>query len=183
MKKQGRIGTVFLYIFFICYLLLLGYILFFSRTSLFGLFDRERAISRSVNLIPFGSINAYLAGSGTTGLSGIAFQNVIGNIVIFIPLGVYLPLFKKDKRSTVSILIIFAVSLCTEMIQWVFGIGATDVDDILLNVFGGLIGIVLFQIFRLVLREEKRVRLLVGILSVAGMPLIYIFLFVLRFRL
>lgn len=183
MKKQGRIGTVFLYIFFICYLLFLGYILFFSRTSLFGLFDREREFSRSVNLIPFGSINAYLAGSETAGLSGVAFQNVIGNIVIFIPLGVYLPLLKKDRRIIMSFLIILAVSLCTEIIQWLFGIGATDVDDILLNVFGGLIGIVLYRLFQLVLREEKRVRLLVTILSIAGLPLIYIFIFVLRFRL
>lgn len=176
-------GTIFLYGAFACYLFFLAYILFLSRTSLFGLFDRERELSRSVNLIPFYSISRYLSPSGSGGLSGIAFQNVLGNVVIFMPLGVYLQLLKKDQRIPVSLLIVFTASFCTEILQWVFGIGASDVDDLLLNCLGGLIGILMYRLLLLILRRENRVRVAVMILSAAGLPLIYVFLFVLRFRL
>lgn len=134
---------------------------------------------RSVNLIPFHSISQYLSLGG----SGIAFQNIAGNILIFFPLGIYLPLLKKNKGLPVNLLIVFAVSLGAEILQWCFGLGSSDIDDLLLNCLGGLLGLLFYKLLARIFRDERRLRNAVVILSAAGMPLIYIFLFVLRFRL
>jgi len=40
-----------------------------------------------------------------------ALDNVVGNIVIFIPLGIFLPLFKIDKRIITNLLLMFIISL------------------------------------------------------------------------
>lgn len=125
MNKLERIKTVFLYGVFICYILLLIKILFLSRISLLELFNSQRTLVRSINLIPFHSIMEYIYGS-TANLKKFAFGNVVGNIVIFIPLGVYLPLFKKDKRVLSNLFFIFTVSLFVEIIQGLLGIGASE---------------------------------------------------------
>ena len=88
MNKRERIKTVFLYGIFICYILLLIKILFLSRVSLLELFNSQRTLFRSINLIPFYSIREYISGSSAV-LKAFAFSNVVGNIVIFIPLGIW----------------------------------------------------------------------------------------------
>ncbi len=132
LQIVSSIKTVFLYGVFICYILLLIKILLLSRISHLEL--------RTINLIPLYSIMEYLSGISAN-LKTFAFGNVIGNIVIFIPLGIYLTLFKKDKRVKTNLLFIFMVSLCVEIIQGLLGIGVADIDDIILNCLGGLIGI------------------------------------------
>ncbi len=106
MNKRERIETVFLYGVFICYILLLFKILFLSRVSLLELFHRQRTIGRSINLIPFHSIMEYISG-GSENLKRFAFGNVIGNVAIFVPFGIYFPLFKNDKRVMTNLLFIF----------------------------------------------------------------------------
>lgn len=97
MNKHKRIETVFLYGVFICYILLLIKILFLSRVSLLELFNNQRTVVRSINLIPFHSIMEYVSG-GSENLKRFAFGNVVGNIAIFVPFGVYLPLFNNIKK-------------------------------------------------------------------------------------
>lgn len=98
MNKRERIKTVFLYGVFICYILLLIKILFLSRIS--------HLEHRSINLIPFYSIMEYISGRSAN-IKAFAFSNVVGNIVIFIPFGTYLSLFKNDKRVITNLLFIF----------------------------------------------------------------------------
>lgn len=181
MNKRERIKTVFLYGVFICYILLLIKILFLSRVSLLELFNSQRTIFRSINLIPFHSIIEYISGSSGT-LKKFAFGNVVGNIVIFIPLGIYLPLFKKDKKVITNLLLIFIVSLFVEIIQGLLGIGASDIDDIILNCLGGLIGILGYKFLLLILRDEKKVHTAITILSAIGLPRILYYLFVIKMR-
>jgi glycopeptide antibiotics resistance protein len=123
----------------------------------------------------------YISGSSDT-LRRFAFGNVVGNIVIFIPLGIYLPLFKKDKRVLVNLLFIFIVSLFVEIIQGLLGIGASDIDDIILNCLGGLIGILGYKFLLFALRDEKKVHTAITIISAIGLPRILYYLFVMRMR-
>lgn len=174
MNKRERIKTVFLYGVFICYILLLIKILFLSRVS--------HLEHRSINLIPFYSIMEYISG-GTANIKAFAFSNVVGNIVIFIPLGTYLSLFKNDKRVITNLLFIFIVSLFVEIIQGLLGIGASDIDDIILNCLGGLIGILGYKFLLFILRDEKKVHTAITILSAIGLPRILYYLFVVRLRL
>lgn len=173
MNKRERIKTVFLYGIFICYILLLIKILFLSRIS--------HLEHRSINLIPFYSIMEYISGRSAN-IKAFAFSNVVGNIVIFIPLGTYLSLFKNDKRVITNLLFIFIVSLFVEIIQGLLGIGASDIDDIILNCLGGLIGILGYKFLLFILRDEKKVHTAITILSAIGLPRILYYLFMVRMR-
>jgi glycopeptide antibiotics resistance protein len=175
MNKRERIKTVFLYGVFLCYILFLIKLLILSRVSL--------SENRSINLIPFYSITEYISGS-TSNLKRFAFSNVVGNIVIFVPLGLYLPLLKKDKRVITNLLFIFLVSLFVEIIQGLFGLGASDIDDIILNCLGGWIGILGYKFSLFILRDEKKVHTVITILStIIGLPILLYLLFMVKLRL
>jgi glycopeptide antibiotics resistance protein len=175
MNKRERIKTVFLYGVFICYILFLIKILLLSRIP--------HSELRSINLIPFYSIGEYISGS-TANLKKFAFSNLVGNMVIFIPLGIYLPLLKKDKRVITNLLFIFIVSLFVEIIQGLLAMGASDIDDIILNCLGGWIGILGYKFLLLLLRNEKKVRTSITILSaMVGLPVLLYLLFMVRLRL
>jgi len=124
----------------------------------------------------------YITGSSDT-VKRFAFGNVIGNIVIFIPLGIYLPIFKNDKRVKTNLLYIFIMSLLVEITQGILGIGASDIDDIILNCFGGWIGILGYNFLLLILPDEKTVHTAITIFSVIiGLPVILYLLFMMRMR-
>ena len=183
MNKRERIKTVFLYGVFIGYILFLIKLLILSRVSLLEAFNSQRSLLRSINLIPFYSITEYISGS-TANLKKFAFSNVVGNIVIFIPIGIYLPLLKKDKRVITNLLFIFIVSLFIEIIQGLLGIGASDIDDIILNCLGGWIGILGYKFLLFILRDEKKVHTAITILSaMVGLPVLLYLLFMVRLRL
>jgi len=182
MNKRERIKIVFLYGVFILYILLLIKILLLSRVSLLELFNSQSTSDRSINLIPFHSIMEFISGN-TANAKRFAFGNVIGNIVIFIPLGIYLSLFKNDKRVITNLLFIFIVSLSVEIIQWLLGIGTSDIDDIFLNCLGGWIGILGYRFLLFILRDEKKVYTAITILSaIIGLPVTIYLLFVIKMR-
>ncbi|TFJ92373.1 VanZ family protein [Lentibacillus salicampi] len=74
--------------------------------------------------------------------------NLVGNIVIFIPFGFFISLLSKAKE--ISFIGVSAqslcLSLCLECLQVVFSIGSFDVDDLVLNTFGGLLGYGVFKL-------------------------------------
>lgn len=182
MNKRERIETVFLYGVFICYILFLFKLLFLSRVSLLDLFNSQRALDRSINIIPFYSIKEYISSNIAT-IKKFAFSNLVGNIVIFIPLGTYSSLFKNNKRIITNLLFIFIVSLFVEIIQGLLGIGTSDIDDIILNSLGGLVGILVYKFLVFILRDEKKVRVSITILSAIGLPVLLYLLFMVRLRL
>ncbi|SDW04550.1 VanZ family protein [Paenibacillus sp. CF384] len=98
----------------------------------------------SGNLVPFKEIATAIHVQTSHSL-----MNLYGNILIFIPLGFFIGLMSLNKRSTVSgaILKSFGVSLCLESSQILFAIGRFDVDDLILNASGGLLGYVILQMF------------------------------------
>ncbi|WP_232695430.1 VanZ family protein [Brevibacillus daliensis] len=93
----------------------------------------------SVNFIPFKTISYYLFVSDVPVF--VRVENVIGNIIAFVPFGFLLPLLSKkfSKLSSVTIAT-FCLSLTYEILQFLFSLGSFDVDDLLLNTIGGLVG-------------------------------------------
>lgn len=75
--------------------------------------------------------------------------NLIGNIAIFMPFGMFLAVLSKNGRVPLigTFLASFGLSLMLEGTQAVFAIGTFDVDDLVLNTAGGLIGCVVFCLF------------------------------------
>lgn len=145
MKKNERIKSFLLYAGFLLYVLLLSYLLFFKHVSPLELFNTNRYVFRKINLIPFNTIFGYLSGILNVSQT-VIITNVFGNIAIFVPLGIYLKKFRKNERISKSILLVFLISLFTEIIQYIFGLGASDIDDVILNCFGGLIGILIYKV-------------------------------------
>ncbi len=68
------------------------------------------------------------------------YSNLIGNILLFIPFPFFLrELFNITKKSLILKLGI-ASSILIEILQFLWKIGVPDIDDVLLNVSGVLIG-------------------------------------------
>lgn len=97
---------------------------------------------RAGNLVPFNEISRTFYTMTDHG-----FTNLIGNIVIFIPLGLLLSTMAGERamRLLNVFWISFGLSLSLESMQVVWTIGTFDVDDILLNTLGGLLGGLLYS--------------------------------------
>ncbi|MNX31852.1 VanZ like family protein [compost metagenome] len=89
------------------------------------------------NFIPFHEIMIYFEQATFHSLI-----NFIGNIVIFIPFGMLLPLVLRGMSNPLSkvLLLSFTFSLGLETAQLILAIGTFDVDDLILNTFGGVLG-------------------------------------------
>ena len=70
-----------------------------------------------------------------------SFENLVGNVVIFVPYGMLFPLaFEKKKGFFSFVLAALIFILGVELVQMWTNFGAFDVDDILLNLLGALLG-------------------------------------------
>ncbi|OJG40595.1 hypothetical protein RV02_GL001972 [Enterococcus gilvus] len=143
---------------FVGYLIVLIWILLFkfslSFSEVVAQFNNQ---SRSINLIPF---------KGSVVLNqGIDFSEMINNLLIFIPFGGLLGIIDKNSSFAKKIMYIFLFSLSIEALQFVFGLGATDITDIITNTLGGTVGLLIYSFLKLLFKENKLDR----ILTVVGM--------------
>ena len=105
-------------------------------------------INANINLIPFKSITEYLytTNSAVDDWGAISSLNLLANLMLFLPLGIFAPLLWIKLRSFKSILLLGIGFVTTiEFIQYFIG-RSSDIDDIILNSLSILIG---FSIFRL----------------------------------
>lgn len=76
----------------------------------------------------------------------------VGNIVTFVPFGfLVLPLFRRKRPVDALLLTVvsgFLLSLCIELSQWAFGVGVSELDDLILNTLGVFLGAVTCLPFR-----------------------------------
>jgi len=92
------------------------------------------------NLIPFHNTFRYIMGSDRFNLD-IILHNTVGNILIFVPLGVLLSILAK-RYSTFSKVFVsgFLITFTIEILQFFLQIGQFDIDDIILNTLGTIFG-------------------------------------------
>ena len=96
----------------------------------------------SSNFVPFNTIGLYIDAlmNGTMNID-IPIINLFGNVIVFIPRGIYLPyLFRKLNKLAMFTVIFFVLLLSIEVIQVVTKVGSFDIDDVLLNTVGAWIG-------------------------------------------
>lgn len=99
------------------------------------------------NLILFHEIKRFWNMRTAYGWS-ITLVNLLGNIVCFMPFGFLLPTISENRSYNNIILVgilTMLFSLAVETMQLVAKVGAFDVDDILLNTIGGILGYVFFK--------------------------------------
>ncbi len=96
------------------------------------------------NYIPLTTILPFLAGYPTW---SDALRNVLGNIIPFMPIGLLLPLVYRpiSWKSVLGFAVL--LSLGIEILELVLRAGIFDVDDILLNALGVMLGYVVFRAF------------------------------------
>lgn len=95
------------------------------------------------NLLPFETIGRFLRllCSSQGGLRTHAFINLVGNVVMFIPLGFFLPkLWQKQRKLWRTLLTTVLIILLVELTQMFTLVGSCDTDDLILNVLGAAIG-------------------------------------------
>jgi len=138
---SSKIVTILLYLLLTIYLLLMCYLLFFG-------YYRQGIRVEDYNLTPFETINMYIVYMDYFSFH-IWFINLFGNIIAFMPLGFLLPLLSDRWKGAIRITILsFFVSLSAETIQLTFHVGRFDVDDMILNTIGGLLGYIMLQILQ-----------------------------------
>ena len=126
---------------FLIYIAGLCYFLFFAEN--YGrIFGQE--IYR-YNLIPFREIERFWTYRDELGIH--SFYNLAGNILGFVPAGFFIPILWENKRGFFfTVCVTFDMSLLVEILQIVLRVGSFDVDDLILNTLGGIIGYLLLTL-------------------------------------
>jgi len=136
---------------FVIYLAILFYGLFFAEAL-----GRDGTRVVGYNLIPFNEIRRYITNVDQFGLT-IVLMNLLGNILMFVPFGFLVPLFwRKEEHHPVIITFMGCLfSAFVEMIQLETGLGSCDVDDVILNTIGTILGYLLFRLGNSIYRSMK----------------------------
>ncbi len=150
MKRNlERQKQVVWWVLFICYLVGISYFLFFSER--YG--RTEGTNEYRYNLTLFREIQRFITYHRTIGLEGFVV-NFFGNVLAFMPFGFCLPMVSVRDRKLYRIFFwSFAFSLTIESIQLVYRIGIFDVDDLLLNTIGGILGYWCFCMMKILQRH------------------------------
>ena len=104
---------------------------------LFQLVTSQDLPGGGTNLMPFREIMRYPVGSNSF------YKQVAGNIVLFIPLGYFATSYANIKGLGTITLVSLLSSLTIESVQHYIG-RSFDIDDIILNIVGGIIGFLLY---------------------------------------
>ena len=102
--------------------------------------DRINTGYWGISLIPFATIRSYIKYSGLFH----ALLNILGNVILFIPIGFIFPLILIRYRDLKRIAVLsISISIFIEFIQFFVG-RSCDIDDLILNFIGGIIGYTIF---------------------------------------
>ncbi|MBD5486580.1 MAG: VanZ family protein [Lachnospiraceae bacterium] len=82
-------------------------------------------------------------------------QQLVLNIGMYIPYGILLPMiFKKLRKISAHFVVVFLTTLSIEIVQFIIGRSA-DIDDVIMNFLGGLLGYLLYRMFNHILQNKQ----------------------------
>jgi len=125
-KEKFILYKEFSYLLFVIYLLSLFYIVTFQDDN-YG----------ASNIIPFKEIFRYEIGSR------LFIKNIIGNILLYMPFGLFVTAYINERKVWPSFILTLISSISVEVTQLIIG-RVFDIDDIILNIVGGMLGAVIF---------------------------------------
>lgn len=151
MKKR-KIIRRFSRLFFIIYMALLVYFLLLSD----GFGRLEGYSMYRYNLVPFQEIIRFVKYREYIDFVSVVI-NLLGNVVAFMPFGALIRwVLDRKVRWFQAVGYTFLFSLCVELLQLVAKVGVFDVDDLLLNTLGGLLGFFVYYLLVLINRRSER---------------------------
>ncbi|MBD9085075.1 VanZ family protein [bacterium] len=125
-------------------MLKLGFIIYIM--SLFYVVTFQDVSWSTSNFIPFKEVFRYQL------FSERFFRNVVGNLIMFMPYGFFVSYFLKLDQKRQIFLMSLLVSVTIEVTQLIIG-RVFDVDDIMLNVCGGMLG---YFVYRLIHKFKSK---------------------------
>lgn len=145
-KRRIQLGS---FILLVLYIAVLMYVCFVSE-------DYGRTTvspDYRYNLIPFKEIGRFYFYRDIVGIRAFV-TNLFGNVIAFMPFGFLMPILRKrDRRVVNAAFMTFLLSLFIEVVQLLTRVGSFDVDDLILNTMGGILGYVLFYILNKIRRR------------------------------
>lgn len=124
------------------YIYLLIWLILFKFNINFADLDHMK----NINLIPF---QESLIVNGR-----IDLKEIIYNILVFVPLGVYVSMFKSNWPFGKKIIPALCLSIIFEMTQYILAIGASDITDIIGNTLGGIAGIACYILLEKIFKNK-----------------------------
>jgi len=89
----------------------------------------------------------------------ITDKQILGNFVMLLPLGIYLPLLYKKISGFIPVLLVsLLVAILIEVLQLATSYRSVDIDDVLLNTTGAVIGFILYKIISLLIKPTATVK-------------------------
>ena len=154
-RKEWTMGLYFVYLAFVVWVILLK----------FNITPADLPHLRNINLILYGEsgiINGQLD-----------VRELVENILIFVPFGVYAGMLVKERSWWKVILAGAGFSLILETLQYVFAIGASDITDVINNTLGAALGMFLWKGFHRIAGERSfmiaQVTATIGTVGMIGM--------------
>ena len=128
----------------VIYTLGVAYFTLFWRTGSF-----EYGYNMRLNIIPFYWLWEPLKNGGD-----VIMSQVLLNVLLFIPLGMLQPMIQSSHNMKKTFVIALIATCSIELIQPLFG-RCTDVDDVILNVGGAILGYIFFIVFTKVKKASR----------------------------
>ena len=140
-------------------ILMLGFIMYVI--ALFEVVTFQDVSWSSSNFIPFKEMLRYEFGTK------LFFKNVVGNMIMFIPFGFFTSYFLKLKKFYSVFILTLLTSITIETTQLLIG-RVFDIDDIFLNIIGGLIGYFIFKIIYKIkfLKKESIYNIIISVVLI-----------------
>jgi len=167
MKDRHRIDQLSIAL-FVIYLGALIWILLFKM----GVHFSYMRTGRSINFIPF-SQPVILNGKIDAGES-------IMNVVIFVPFGMYAGILFQRWLLGKKILLFFFVSFLVEASQYITGLGAADITDVITNTLGGTIGLLIYTGIEKAFKSSVKAQKFINVVATIGTIVMISFLYLLR---
>ena len=134
---------------FAVYALLMLWLLFGQRLGYSKDGEYSEMLLANINLVPFHTVGLFvrsLLRSENPALLRHAVINLAGNVVMFVPLGFFIPaVFVRMRTFAKTVLCSAAVVTVVEIIQLFTLLGSCDIDDLILNMLGVAVGFIIFK--------------------------------------
>lgn len=163
LKRAHRFTVMLL----VVYVLVILWIMLFKLGVRFSYMDQ-----RTVNLRPFRGL--YTAGER------LVWSELILNVLVFIPLGLYVGALYRHWKFRNRLLLILGASLLLEGLQFMMAIGAFDITDVITNTTGGMTGLIGFMLLDKIFRDPLRAQRVVNVIAAMGTILVVVLLAMLK---
>lgn len=147
------LGTLLYTLFLVKMILLKGRLFFWVvPASRYYKSHMQNRTYHGLNLVPFRTFRIFLSNDVSF---ASAFFNLAGNVLLFVPFGFLLSLTLRPKERFATILLTTALlSLSFELYQLFSHTGQCDIDDVILNTTGGILGFFAYRLVKVLGRKQ-----------------------------